>query len=136
MGRSLRIWVAAIAAAEARQAVGAEDKWQLDRFTRTLRRNVRHRLEQTFQRLRQDVKFAYILLCEASVYRCAVPEDWWLSHLEYWDCEVEFRELALEALRDRFLVEDAIAEGEYTLRQHNLIRSVALEHLKGLNQIS
>ncbi|MEO0827714.1 MAG: AAA family ATPase [Cyanobacteria bacterium J06642_9] len=112
---------AAIAAAEAGEAIGAEDKWRLDRFTRTLRRNVRLRLEQTFQRLRQDTKFAYILLCEASVYRCAVPEDWWLSHLAYWDCEEDARLLALDALRDRFLVEDAIADGQYTLRQHNAV---------------
>ncbi|MEL7052591.1 MAG: phosphorylase, partial [Cyanobacteria bacterium J06588_5] len=61
---------------------GAEDNWKLDRFTRTLRRNVQTRLEHTLERLRQDVP--YILLCETSVYRCAVPEDWWLSHLEDW----------------------------------------------------
>jgi hypothetical protein len=125
----------AIAAAAAGQAVGAEDKWQLDRFTRTLRRNVRLRLEQTFQRLQRDVRFAYILLCEAAVYRCAVPEDWWLSHLEYWDCDENSRLLALDALKDRFLVEEAIAAGEYTLRQHNLIRSVSLDHLNRLDQL-
>ncbi|ASC69571.1 hypothetical protein XM38_004980 [Halomicronema hongdechloris C2206] len=124
-----------IAAAAAGQAVGAEDKWRLDRFTRTLRRNVRQRLEQTFQRLRQDAKFAYILLCEASVYRCAVPEDWWLSHLDYWDCDQETGGLALDALRDRFLVEEAIESGQYTLRQHNLIRSVSLDHLQRLDEI-
>ena len=125
----------AIAAAAAGQMVGAEDKWRLDRFTRTLRRNVRQRLEQTFQRLRRDVKFAYILLCEASVYRCAVPEDWWLSHLSYWDCDASTGQLALDALRDRFLVEEAIADGQYTLRQHSLIRSVSLEHLDQLDEL-
>ncbi|MGP1385388.1 MAG: AAA family ATPase [Thainema sp.] len=125
----------AIAAAEAGQPVGAEDKWRLDRFTRTLRRNVRLRLEQTFQRLRQDAKFAYVLLCEASVYRGAVPEDWWLSHLDYWDCDPESALLALDALRDRFLVEEAIEAGEYMVRQHNLIRSVSLEHLEQLDEV-
>ncbi|MEO1211363.1 MAG: helix-turn-helix transcriptional regulator [Cyanobacteria bacterium J06638_20] len=125
----------AIAEAEAGQSVGAEDRWRLDRFTRTLRRNVRRRLEQTLQRLRQDAKNAYILLCEASVYRCAVPEDWWLSHLDYWDCGEDAAWVALDALKDRFLVEEAITHGDYTLRQHSLIRSVSLAHLKGLEQI-
>ncbi len=123
----------AIAEAAAGQVVGAEDKWRLDRFTRTLRRNVRSRLEQTFQRLRQDARFAYILICEASVYRCAVPEDWWLSHLGYWDCDDATGAAALDALKDRFLVEELIEAGQYALRQHTLIRSVSLEHLKGLD---
>jgi len=125
----------AIAEAAAGQMLGAEDKWRLDRFTRTLRRNVRQRLEQTFQRLRREVKFAYILLCEASVYRCGVPEDWWLSHLSYWDCDAAIEQFALDALRDRFLVEEAIANGQYTLRQHSLIRSVSLEHLDQLDEL-
>lgn len=125
----------AIAAATAGQTVGADDRWQLDRFTQTLRRNVRQRLEQTFQRLRQEAKFAYILLCEAAVYRCAVPEDWWLSHLDYWDCTPEKGLLALDALRDRFLVEEAIQSERYTLRQHSLIRSVALEHFQHLDEL-
>lgn len=134
-GQEIEVVERAIAEAAAGQMLGAEDKWRLDRFTRTLRRNVRLRLEQTFQRLRKDVKFAYILLCEASVYRCAVPEDWWLSHLEYWDCTAEASLTALEALKDRFLVEDAISDGKYTLRQHTLIRSVSLEHLDQLDEL-
>lgn len=134
-GKEIETVEQAIAEAAAGQAVGAEDKWQLDRFTRTLRRNVRTRLEQTFQRLRQDARFAYILICEASVYRCAVPEDWWLSHLEYWDCDEATSAAAMDALKDRFLVEELIEVGQYSLRQHNLIRSVSLEHLKGLDQL-
>jgi hypothetical protein len=39
----------------------------------------------------------------------------------------------LNALRDRFLVEELI-DDEIHLRQHNLIRSVALEHLKQLGE--
>lgn len=96
---------------------------------------MRQRLEQTFQRLRRDAKLAYILLCEVSVYRCAVPEDWWLSHLDYWDCDQETGGLALDALKDRFLVEEAIEAGQYTLRQHALIRSVSLDHLHGLDEM-
>ena len=40
----------AIAAAQAGELIAADDKWRLDRFTRTLRQNVQKRLEQTFQR--------------------------------------------------------------------------------------
>lgn len=111
----------------------ADDDWQLDRYTRELRKNVRLRLEKTFERLKKDVLNAYRLLCETSVYRCAVPKEFWLSHLEDWDCDEKKQELALDALHDRFLVEDElIIDDEIHLRQHNLIRSVALEHLKTL----
>ena len=110
----------------------ADDDWRLDRYTCELRKNVRFRLEKTFDRLKKDVLNAYRLLCEASVYRCAVPEEFWLSHLEDWDCDDQKQELALEALRDRFLVEEELIDDEIHLRQHNLIRSVALEHLKNL----
>ncbi len=110
----------------------ADDEWRLDRYTRELRKNVRFRLEKTFERLKKDVLNAYRLLCEASVYRCAVPEEFWLSHLEDWECDDQKQELALDALRDRFLVEEELIDDEIHLRQHNLIRSVALEHLKNL----
>ncbi len=110
----------------------ADDNWRLDRSTRELLKNVRFRLEKTFERLKKDVLNAYRLLCEASVYRCAVPEEFWLSHLEDWDCDDQKQELALDALRDRFLVEEELIDEEIHLRQHNLIRSVALEHLKNL----
>lgn len=111
----------------------ADDQWQLDRYTRKLRKNVRERLEKTFGRLKQDVLNAYRLLCEASVYRCAVPEKFWLSHLEDWDCDKDEQEVALLALRDRYLVEDVVENDQLLLRQHNLIRSVALEHHKQLD---
>ena len=122
----------AIAAAQASDLMGADDKWNLDRFTTALRRNVQTRLEQTFQRLKGDAKYAYILLCEASVYRCPVPEDWWLSHLDYWDCSETVQQAALEGLKDRFLVEAVVDHDQYLLKQHNLIRSVSLKHLKTL----
>jgi hypothetical protein len=125
----------AIAAAQAGELTGADDKWALDRFTRTLRRNVQKRLEQTFQRLKHDTRYAYILLCEASVYRCPVPEDWWLSHLAYWDCPENIQHAALDSLKDRFLVEALVDRNQYLLRQHNLIRSVSLHHLKQLDQM-
>jgi hypothetical protein len=71
----------------------------------------------------------------ASVYRCAVSEVFWLSHLEDEGCDEEQQKLALDALRDRYLVEEEIdLHDQYLLRQHNLIRSVALESLKKLDE--
>ena len=108
-----------------------EDRWQIDRFTDLLRARVRSRLNDTFGRLKKDAWYAYVLICEASVYRCPVPEDWWLSHLEDWDQGEEEQKSALKALKERYLVEVVINdEHEYLLRQHNLIRSTSLEFLK------
>ncbi len=67
------------------------------------------------------------------MYRCRVPEKFWLNHLKYWDCDEEQQEVALEALKDRYLVEEVIENDQFLLRQHNLIRSVALEHAKQLD---
>ncbi len=123
----------AIAEAQEGKSTGADDKWKLDRFTKTLRRNVRSRLNKSFARLKEDATWAYILLCESSVYRCPVPEDFWLSHLEDWDRDEDEQRAALDALRDRYLVEDLIdTDHQCLLRQHNLIRSLSLEHLKQL----
>ena len=131
-GKEIEVVEQAIAEALAGKAIGADDKWQLDRFTRALRYNVQQRLEHTFIRLRQDSRTAYILLCESSVYRCAVPEDWWLSHLEDWEQDEVQQEIALDVLRERYLVEEKIEETELLLQQHTLIRSVSLAHLKQL----
>jgi len=38
----------------------------------------------------------------------------------------------MDVLRDRYLVEEEVSDDELRLRQHNLIRSVALVHLKNL----
>ena len=122
----------AIAEAAEGNTTGANDKWQLDRFTRALRRNVQQRLEQTFERLRQDAKYAYILLCETAVYRCPVPDDWWLSHLEDWQQSEAQQIAALDILCDRYLVEEMTEDTQLLLKQHNLIRSVSLAHLQQL----
>ena len=44
--------------------------------------------------------------------------------------------MALQNLCDRFLVEEVGVDksGEFLLRQHNLIRSMSLEHLKKLDE--
>jgi nucleoside phosphorylase len=123
----------AIAESQERNSTGAEDKWQLDRFTKTLRRSVQSRFNKEFARLRNDAKWAYILLCESSVYRGPVPEDFWLSHLEDWDRNEEEQKAALDTLRERYLVEEIVQNNQHLLRQHNLIRSVSLEHLSQMN---
>jgi len=110
----------------------ADDRFNLHRYTRTLRRNVRVRLERSFDRVKRDVYYAYILLCEGSLYRCPVPEEFWLSHLEDWDCDETTQVMALDALRDRYLVEEVVENDQCMLRQHNLIRSLSLERLKQL----
>jgi SEFIR domain len=127
----------AIAEAQAGKSTGAEDKWQLDRFTQTLRKNVRSRLNTTFARLKDEVKWAYVLLCEASIYRCPVPQEFWLSHLEDWDRNEDEQKAALNALQERYLLEEIVehSSSQCFLRQHNLIRSVSLVHLKTLEQI-
>ncbi|CAD5954731.1 hypothetical protein PCC9214_02785 [Planktothrix tepida] len=111
---------------------GANDQWKLDRYTGNLRKRVRSRLEITFSRLEKDAFNAYLLLCSASIYRCAVTPDYWLSLLED-DCEEEEQEIALETLRDRFLFEDSVENNQSVIRQHNLIRSIALEYLKNMD---
>ena len=111
------------------------DKFKLHSYTKTLRKKVHSRLQKTFERLERDVRNAYLLLCFSSVYRCDVPESFWLRHLEYEGCDKEQQQVALEALRDRYLIEEETNnQNEIRLRQHNLIRSVALECLKKLDE--
>ncbi|GGA00694.1 NB-ARC domain-containing protein [Okeania sp. KiyG1] len=115
---------------------GADDKFQLDRYTRQLRKIVRARLDKAFSRLQKEAVNAYRLICAGAIYRCEVPESFWLSHLEDWDCDKYEQEVALQTLRDRYLVEIVGVDesGEFLLRQHNLIRSVSLEHLRKLDE--
>ncbi|EKU98202.1 nucleoside phosphorylase [Leptolyngbya sp. PCC 7375] len=121
----------AIAEAQEGKSTGM-DKFQLDRFTTTLRRNVRSRLNKTFVRLKEDASWAYIMMCETSVYRCAVPEAFWLSHLKDWDRNEDEQKAALDILRERYLVDYSMEDNQCLLRQHNLIRSTSLEHLKNM----
>ncbi|WP_017660488.1 ATP-binding protein [Baaleninema simplex] len=132
-GREIEEVENAIAEAKTGTTTSASDRWQLHQCTRHLRLKVRDRLERTFNRLEREARNAYLLLCEASVYRTPVPEDFWLSHLEDWDCDEFARHLALETLRDRYLVEEIVENDRILLRQHNLIRSVSLKHLQQLD---
>lgn len=113
------------------EAISPNDQFKLDLSNRRkLEQKVRQRIEKTFSRLAKDIFNAYLLLCETSVYRRPVPEEWWLEHLE--ECTLEEQDAALTALCDRYLVEEELTEDEVLMRQHNLIRSVALTHLKTL----
>jgi len=123
--------IEALEQAQASPTPEATPTLRLDRYSRYLRRALRDRIEISFQRLRTDLPDAYLLLCSAAVYRAAMQEAFLLRAFlkRGW---TEARSLvALDALLDRRLLEpDTIGQ----LRQHNLIRSVALDHLQGLTQ--
>ncbi|MFW6264390.1 MAG: ATP-binding protein [Cyanobacteriota bacterium] len=120
------------AIAEAKQGnLTGEDNWRLHDFNRQLRQGVKKRLEKTFERLKAELMNGYRLLCEASVYRCAVQEDFWLTHLQFRGLDEEAQVSALQGLKDRFLVEELLEGNQLMVRQHNLVRSLALAHLKG-----
>ncbi|MEB3178142.1 MAG: AAA family ATPase [Nostocaceae cyanobacterium] len=127
----------ALAEAEQGKTLGVQDEWELHKLTKQVREQVnKQRLQIAFNRLKRDVKEAYILLCAASVYRASEKEEYWLKHLVHWwkrlskqDCSKELQIRALEELSNRFLVEESFNHNKKrVLGQHNLIRSVAIEH--------
>ncbi len=94
---------------------------------------VKKKVEDSFARLKEDFPDAYVLLCVGAAYRRSVPKDAWFYGLQKRLGYQEEQRLlvALEALGDRYLVEvEPFIEDEELLRQHNLIRSVALTHSK------
>ena len=109
---------------------GDEDRWQLASYTKVLRRKVKERIDKTFERLKNDVYDAYLLLCTASIYRCEVKEKWWLINLEDEGYSKKQQLDAMQTLRNRYLVEDGGIDDEDNrlVGQHNLIRSVAIAH--------
>ncbi len=111
---------------------GEDDPLRLDCYTRKLRHIVRQRVETSFQRLQQEVPLAYQLLCLGAVYRRPVVESFWLNLLAPFQPQGEQQQLMLEALLDRYLVEETLEYNQFHLRQHNLIRSIALSHLRQL----
>jgi DNA-binding Xre family transcriptional regulator len=116
------------AAREEGKVEGSEDRWQLASYTVQLRRFVQTRINITFDRLKTQLSIAYELICIASIYRCEVPEFFWMDNLELEGYDLEQQQLAMTALRDRFLVEDAgfNEADERMVSQHNLIRSIAI----------
>ncbi|TAE56087.1 MAG: NACHT domain-containing protein [Nostocales cyanobacterium] len=121
------------AIAEAKeQMISRDDNLKIHSYNRLLQRNVELRLQRTLERLEKEVKVAYVLLCETSVYRRAVSEKFWLSHLQFWKFSQPQKDQAIDILRDRYLIEDVIENNQDLVRQHNLIRSIALEKLQTL----
>jgi hypothetical protein len=132
-----------LAEAEKGIIVGDKDEWELHKLTQKVRIQVnKNRLEDVFQRLGNQVKDAYYLLCTASIYRIQVQEEGWLiqlaglvEDLEGQECSKERQKKALEELDNRFLLEASINHNnKRIIGQHNLIRSVALVHHKKLLQ--
>jgi hypothetical protein len=127
----------ALAEAEQGKTLGEKDEWEIHKLTRQVRNQVNEqRLQRAFNRLAIDVKDAYILICAASVYRAPEKEEYWLKHLIHWlrrlenqECSEERQSKAIEELSNRYLVEESLNHNKKrVLGQHNLIRSVAIEH--------
>jgi hypothetical protein len=111
----------------------AEERFRLGGYSPTLQTAVKRRVERTLERLAEEVFNAYLLLCHGSVYRHPVPESAWLRGLKRLGYAEQQQQAALDALRDRYLLEELIDDNnDWLLRQHNLIRTVALERLKNL----
>jgi hypothetical protein len=112
------------------QIESENDKIRLYRIKR-LKDEVKKKVENSFKRLTQDLPDAYVLLCAGAVYRRSVPKRAWFKGLEHLEYSENRLLVAMEALKDRYLVELESFIGEEELhRQHNLIRSIALEHNK------
>jgi tetratricopeptide (TPR) repeat protein len=95
-------------------------------YNQALQRRVRRRVEISLKRLPSN---AFNLLCFSSVYRCPVPESFWLSLIE--DHTSQLRQQAYQILVQRALVEkEGIHQNQFLIRQHNLIRNVAYNLLK------
>jgi hypothetical protein len=129
----------ALEEAKAGQAA-ATDKGglSLDRSPREMRGILRGRLEKTFDRLKRDASYAYLLLCSSSVYLRPVSKDFLLEHFIDWDMPKDWNEeksnQVLDILLNRYLLEEVHDRRDgYTLRLHNLIRTVALERQKQLD---
>ena len=96
-----------------------------------MQRAVKDRVEKTFKRLANDVPNAYFMLIFGSVYSYPVGENFYFNTLETLGLGEEDQYAVLNTLRDRYLIEEMIDDNDdYLFRQHNLIRTVALEHLK------
>jgi tetratricopeptide (TPR) repeat protein len=95
-------------------------------YSRELQKRVRQRVEKSLKRLPTD---ALDLLCRASVYRRPVPETFWLALLS--DRSPTQQQEAYRTLGDRALVEqEGIHQGQFLIRQHNLIRDIAYDLLR------
>ena len=107
--------------------------FSLASYNQELQRQVNKKVKDALERLGQDVPVAYKLLCRSSVYRRPVPEKFWLVMLG--NLSESQKEAALSTLDYRYLVEwEETRSHRILIRQHNLIRSVAHELLRGGGQ--
>ena len=92
--------------------------------SQALQKQVRRRVKISVQRLPAG---ALALLCRSAVYRRAVPESFWLGLIR----DLADQQAAYNILHDRAFVEtEGLHYNQFSIRQHNLIRSVAYDLLK------
>lgn len=108
---------------------GDNDRLRLERLTPI----IKTKIEASLARL-QDYQDAYQLLCVGAAYRRSVPKGaWFLGFKKRLGYENLRLQIALETLCDRYLVEvEGSLKEEEWYWLHNLIRSVALTHLKNV----
>jgi len=116
---------------------GIDDQWRLHRLSFTIENKVQFRLQQTLLRLKKSCYSAYCLLCEASVFRGSRLERQWISQFkDRGDLLEELSHdgiyLALRKLYAWYLIESEVQYNKIYIRLHNLVRSIALEHLNKL----
>ncbi|MEX0271884.1 tetratricopeptide repeat protein [Leptolyngbyaceae cyanobacterium UHCC 1019] len=95
-------------------------------YNEALDRQVRERIKRSLKQLPAD---ALDLLCRSAVFRRPVPKKFWLVMIG--DCTTYQQKAAYRMLGDRALIErEGIHQGQFLIRQHNLIRDVAYDLLK------
>lgn len=106
---------------------------RLHRYSKRLREKVKERVELTLKRLAEASPSTYILLCHGSVFNRPVPPRFWTRSVSRLGWSTEQTAQALELLVQRCLVEyqqEPCSAEHRVLKLHNLVRSVARDHLK------
>ena len=94
-------------------------------YSQRLQNQVRQRIEVSLKRLPAD---PLDLLCRSAVYRRPVPETFWLAMID--DRAPTQKIEAYRVLGDRALIEkEGIYQGQFLIRQHNLIREITYDLL-------
>ncbi|NJN31286.1 MAG: hypothetical protein HC824_13315 [Synechococcales cyanobacterium RM1_1_8] len=106
---------------------------RLHRYSKKLREKVKDRIELTLKRLAEASPSTYILLCHGSVFNRPVPPRFWARSVIRLGWSTEQTAQGIELLVQRYLVEyqqEPCSEEHRVLKLHNLVRSVARDHLK------
>jgi tetratricopeptide (TPR) repeat protein len=91
-------------------------------YNEALNLKVRERIKKSLEKIPYE---ALKLLCHSAVFRRPVPKQFWLAMLG--DCSLIHQKEVYQILDNRALIEKENTD----IRQHNLIRSVAYDLLKG-----